>query len=475
MPHAARHWLGAIATFALTGVAGAQIGDIDAFDVDISFDSGVVVNDSGKRATIYKTLVQANAVSWMRIVLDEATLGAAPAGGAPTVLRVTSVFDGQVQHLDRLQLQRWGHKTAYFNGNALMVELIADPGAGPSRVSSGTATVGPLVPAQPETICGDTDDRVPSFDDRIGRTFPNGCTAWLIDDANHCFLTAGHCTGGADAVHFNVPLSSSGGGHQQPPVEDQYPIDFASMQSNGGGGTGNDWAYFGCFANSETGLTAAEAQGDWFVLAAAAPPVSGQTIRITGYGSTGSSVPPEWNGIQKTHTGPFVTSSGNLVQYATDTTGGNSGSPVIDEGTGLAIGIHTHGGCSSSGGQNSGTGIQHPALQNALANPQGVCIPLLPLAFTVPGGVPAVLDPNGTSFLVNISGQQGNTPQPGSGTLHVDTGSGYTAIPMTPLSGNNYSADFPPIPCGADVSFYFSAETTGGETVTDPGDAPTTV
>ena len=37
--------------------------------------------------------------------------------------------------------------------------------------------------------------------------------------------------------------------------------------------------------------------------------------------------------------------------------GGNSGSPVVHEETGLAIGIHTHGGCSKSGGANSGTKI----------------------------------------------------------------------------------------------------------------------
>ena len=37
--------------------------------------------------------------------------------------------------------------------------------------------------------------------------------------------------------------------------------------------------------------------------------------------------------------------------------GGNSGSPVIHEETGHAIGVHTHGGCSSTGGNNKGTRI----------------------------------------------------------------------------------------------------------------------
>ena len=37
--------------------------------------------------------------------------------------------------------------------------------------------------------------------------------------------------------------------------------------------------------------------------------------------------------------------------------GGNSGSPIFHEETGLAIGIHTHGGCSAKGGANTGTKI----------------------------------------------------------------------------------------------------------------------
>ncbi|MCP3905694.1 MAG: trypsin-like serine protease [Planctomycetes bacterium] len=469
-----RYGLGVIAAMVIATTSSAQIGEIDYFDVDVVFDSGPVVNTSASRGVIYKTVVQAQGVAWMRLKLDAAILGATPVGGKPTVLRVTSVLDGAVQHLDTVQLGHWRNRTAFFNGNALLVELIADPGAAPSRVASTTATIGPLVPALPETICGAIDDRVLSNDVRMGRIYPNGCTAWMIDDINHCFLTAGHCTATIDAVHFNVPMSTSGGVHQQPPPSDQYPVDPISLQTNGGAGTGNDWAYFGCFENSETGLTAYEAQGDFFALAPVAPPVEGQTIRITGYGSTVSPIPPEWNGVQKTHTGNYATSSGDLVQYAVDTTGGNSGSPVIDESTGFAIGIHTHGGCSPTGGVNNGTAIHHPDLQNALANPQGVCFPSLPLEFTFPQGLPVLLAPDGASVQVQVSGQNGGIPAPGTGVLHYDIGGGYVAIPMTTIAGNLYSADFPTMACGVTVSYYFSADSTGGETVSEPAGAPTT-
>ncbi|MEE8460048.1 MAG: hypothetical protein V3S08_09240, partial [Phycisphaerales bacterium] len=157
---------------------------------------------------------------------------------------------------------------------------------------------------------------------------------------------------------------------QHPGTEDQYAVDDLSLQSNSGG-VGNDWGYFGCFPNPETGLTAGEAQGEVFELATP-PPVSGQQIRITGYGTDSS--PPEWNQIQQTHAGPYVSFSVTTLEYRTDTTGGTSGSPVIDDNTGLAIGIHTHGGCTSGGGgANRGTGINLLPLQNALASPQGVC------------------------------------------------------------------------------------------------------
>jgi len=44
------------------------------------------------------------------------------------------------------------------------------------------------------------------------------------------------------------------------------------------------------------------------------------------------------------------------MRYQTDTEGGNSGSPVIDDATGVAVGVHTHGGCTTGGGgNNSGT------------------------------------------------------------------------------------------------------------------------
>ena len=167
--------------------------------------------------------------------------------------------------------------------------------------------------------------------------------------------------------------------------------------------------------------------------------------------------------MQKTHVGPFAFFGGTNVQYTTDTTGGNSGSPVIFEDTGEAIGIHTHAGCNSGGGANNGTGINHPGLQDYLANPQGVCIPQGPLDFEYPDGRPDLIASTGATVRVNVVGQNGGTPAPGTGMLHYSTGGGFTSVAMTVVSDNVYDAVFPPLPCGAEVTWYVSAESATGE------------
>jgi V8-like Glu-specific endopeptidase len=50
------------------------------------------------------------------------------------------------------------------------------------------------------------------------------------------------------------------------------------------------------------------------------------------------------------------------LRYRVDTEGGNSGSPVVDEATGMSISIHTNAGCTSGGGSNSGTSNFNTAL-----------------------------------------------------------------------------------------------------------------
>jgi len=364
-----------LAVLGAAATAAAQPAPVPYHEVDLDVDSGWVENTTvDGPAIVYSEQIHVPDAQWLRLYFSDLHLSGNVEEPDHTILRITSHWDGAVHYLNALTAEQWYWSSAYMNGDTLTVEIIAYPDTGPSRIVVGAADVGEPFGAGDVTssICGATDDRVLSDDPRSARHMPIGCSAWIIDDTNHCFLTAGHCsTGGSDVMQFNVPLSNDNGSVVNPPPEDQYSVDQESVQQVNGG-IGNDWGYFGCFPNSNTNLTPFEAQGAYYTVADEAPPVEGQTIRITGYGTVSFPVPPSWNQAQKTHTGPYFTKFGTTLQYQVDTSGGNSGSAVENEDTGEAIGIHTHAGCSGTSG-NQGTDVANGGLQNALDNPQGVC------------------------------------------------------------------------------------------------------
>ncbi len=474
-------WVPLALCLALLGTpssSSAQAIENSSTQVALKIDSGWVENLSmlpamqNIAAVVYSQIVQVPNVSWLR--LQYANVQLSGEDNRKSYLRITSLFDKQFQTQNQQHVREWRDTSAYFNGDAVRIEILAFPNTGKSRIHLDAATVS-AGRAGVDTICGPTDDRKLSQDKRVGRNQPTGCTSWMIQDCNKCFLTAGHCSGsGLQVVEFNVPLSTSGGSIQHPGPQDQYAVDSSSVQDNGGQGTGNDWAYFGVFPNTNTGLTPYAAAGNQaFILDPAPPAVSGQNIRITGNGSTSSPVSPTWYLVQKTHAGPYFSFSGSTVKYTTDTTGGNSGSPVIDDSTGHAIGIHTHGGCGTSGGSNTGTGSNHAGLQAALANPKGVCDCKL-VTFTTPNGLPTGLDPNGGSTIRVVAAAGTGTPKSGTGQLHINSGGGFQVVPMTSVGTNTYDAVFPSLPCGSNVNYYFSVGTVSGQRASHPDKAPGT-
>ena len=297
-----------------------------------------------------------------------------------------------------------------FNGDAVEVELYVAPGEDGIffRIEEVTAKrsvavevegTEELAPEGPvaEAICGATDDRVASADRAVGRTASSGCTAWIV--ANGAYLTAGHCTPPVSvnltAVHFNTPLSQANGAVVPPPMADQYPVVAGSIVF-ANNGVGNDWAVYLGFdaANDGVDRLAVHARGAFFRMSRDDNP---GTVRITGHGLDGPAdcfgdtrqpgctppAPPTPlrnadNQTQQTHTGQRqrqgdVGSGSNVRwEYTVDTQGGNSGSPIIVDGTNLAVGIHTNGGCSGTGGANRGTSFENNDLETALRNFSGV-------------------------------------------------------------------------------------------------------
>jgi hypothetical protein len=96
------------------------------------------------------------------------------------------------------------------------------------------------------------------------------------------------------------------------------------------------------------------------------------------------------------------------------------------------------------------------------------------LAFVFPDGVPGFVNSGSTTtFPVEVNGIGTAIPEPGSATINYSVEGGpFTQEFMTPLGGNLYEASLPAVDCPGTISFYFSAETTLGQTFSDPPSAP---
>jgi V8-like Glu-specific endopeptidase len=370
--------LSAGAASAFASIASGQMAPPPSHQVPWATDSGLVLPMRGAQGytVVYSTTVFVPQAQWLRLSFGASQLPGRVEEGRATHVRITSLHDGAVQHLNAETIAQWANTSAYFNGDAVRVELLAYPGTGPSKLEIRSVTAGEISGGT-DTICGPTDDRTLSSDPRGSRHLPEGCSTWLFNDHNRTFLTAGHCgISAGDVQQFNVPLSTSGGGTVNPAPLDQYPVDSTTTQLVNGG-VGNDSCYFACFTNTETGMTAYQKQQSFYTLATTPPAVAGQTIRIYGYGTTnGSTAPLTWSQVQKVHSGPYSLFSGTTIRYQVDTTGGNSGSAVEDLATGNVIGIHTHAGCSNPTGtsSNQGTGINLAFLQTSLGAPRTLCL-----------------------------------------------------------------------------------------------------
>jgi len=366
----------------------------------------------------YATTLTVPGARWMRLFFANLELP------DHIEINIKSLLDGSRQTLDKHRAIQWQLSTGYFNGDSVEIGLQVNLRQVKQtdddidwlamlqqvkglrdlqhfdwpvvtyqleRVMTNMETVPEMKLREhsleelengEKSICYDPDTRVFTNDTRQGRYIYDPqvdgcCTAWMIDDENHCFLSAGHCTeSGSGLVEFNVPLSAADGTLIHPPIEDQYIVDQTSMQMQYQGT--QDWRYFGVFPNSETGLTPVRAYGgDYYVLQKSGPaPPTNTLIRVTGYGEN-ESFPPNHRRTLKTATGPFGSRSSGAVRYRVDTSNGNSGSAVFDEANQVAIGVHTLGGCriGASTSTNSGTDIFLSTLQTALANPRGICAP----------------------------------------------------------------------------------------------------
>jgi V8-like Glu-specific endopeptidase len=445
-----------------SGTASAQSATFAQEVIRYPYDTGAIINAGSESRTVISFPVKVEGAGWLRLGFNHVVLAGEHFAGSGATLRITSIRDGDVQELSEVNVRQWRETTAYFNGDTVLVEVVAAPGTGASRLVLETVWAGFPRGGQPETQCGPTDDRTPSNDARVARILPGVCTGFLIDDCMGCFLTAGHCTGSSQlqCVQFNVPATSSGCVLGQPSASDQYAVDPSSVQRNNGV-TGDDYATFGVFPNSNTGKTPAAAQGQTFFLSAEPPYNANEKLRVTGHGDD-TEVTKKFT--QQTHAGPWIPSSGTTVKYEVDTEGGNSGSPVIHVPSGLAIGIHETGDCQTT--QNKGTLITHPGLQAFLASPKGVCAPHLRALAPMPTQLmPHV--PTTVLIAAPLSAQLGSV------FLHHRYGPGpFQTSPMLPLGSSFWYSTLNPVHCATTPEWYFSAASVECGVMTLPANAP---
>lgn len=94
------------------------------------------------------------------------------------------------------------------------------------------------------------------------------------------------------------------------------------------------------------------------------------------------------------------------------------------------------------------------------------------LAIALAQGEPETIDPSGGSVSVEITELIPGSLDPATPTLTYNIGGGATTVPLVANGGSSFTAAFPPIPCGTQVSWYLSASSQTGQTVSSPSSAP---
>jgi choice-of-anchor B domain-containing protein len=87
---------------------------------------------------------------------------------------------------------------------------------------------------------------------------------------------------------------------------------------------------------------------------------------------------------------------------------------------------------------------------------------------------PELIDPNGASLPVTINELLAGALDPATPALVYDIGSGPTSVPLVSNGGSSYTAAFPSLPCGVQMSWYVTASSNTGQVVADPSGAPGT-
>ena len=404
-------------------------------------------------ASVFEEVVRVEGAAWLRVYFGQVQLAAG------SFIRITAAADNEVQELDASVLAMWQNASAYFNGDTVVVELMAAAGtAGNRLVIKDVAIPNGDLPAGGEGECGICvpDDRVASSELWSSRLLPAGCTASVYDDSS-CMVSAGHCIGGSMVVQFDVPNSNANCSLNNPPVEDQFPIVTTEFVN---GGIGNDWSVLIPGTNN-LGQLPFERYGELRPITLVSATV-GQTVAIWGYGVDQTCTLSQ---TQRTSSGSIFTVGSGHYRFDVDVRGGNSGSALIRNDEIIGIVTHCSFACPSA---NSATRVD---LQTFAASRNDLCGGSL--TFTFPNGLPDLVDPDAGAVIDVEVGSGTADPVSGTGTLHLSINGGFfNPLAMTESLPNVYQATIPTVNCPSRLAFYFSATTTVADLARSPQSAP---
>lgn len=172
-----------------------------------------------------------------------------------------------------------------------------------------------------------------------------------------------------------------------------------------------------------------------------------------------------------------IPSSSSLpLEFEATTAPGDSGGPVLVQfgGEWVIAGVLSGGTTSTSVYGDiswwTGTAIYRDAIESAGGDF------VTGLEILLPDGLPDLLSSNGGDTLsVEIVPSAADPVVPGSGTFHVDTGSGFQQFPLNQDSATSFTATFPaPADCPTNVQYFISFDLQSGTTVTAPSGAGST-
>lgn len=195
---------------------------------------------------------------------------------------------------------------------------------------------------------------------------------------------------------------------------------------------------------------------------------------IDGYGSPASSsganiISTDFdNGTGGANTIP--SSSSTPLEFEATTAPGDSGGPVLVQfgGEWVIAGVLSGGTSSTSVYGDiswwTGTAIYRDAIENA----GGDFVTGLEIIF--PDELPDLVSSSGGDTLsVEIVPSPVDPVVPGSGTFHVNTGSGFQQFPLAINSSTSFTGTFPaPVDCPSNVEYFVSFGLQSGSTVTAP-------